>query len=129
VSGRPVQGKVLLAAEILRAYARVRRQLRRDDFRSVVLVLRSVECPAADGHDAARLGRAVRRTFRLLPTDSRCLMQSLVLTDLLARRGISSSLVIGVASKPDFRAHAWVEAGGRAVLPSLEPTYERLVAL
>ena len=44
------------------------------------------------GRDMAgrRLGHAVARTLRVLPADSRCLMQSLVLTRLLARRGIAT---------------------------------------
>jgi hypothetical protein len=52
-------------------------------------------------------------------------MQSLVLIGLLSRRGISSVLVIGVKSSPDFEAHAWVEHNDRALLPSGE--FRRLV--
>ena len=81
-----------------------------------------------------RLGRAVTRTLRLVPADSRCLMRSLVLTGLLARRGIDSSLVIGVRPEGEFGAHAWVEHDGRPLLPSGatpdgEATFERLVAV
>jgi hypothetical protein len=123
-------GKALLALEILRAYVRVRRDLRRADFRSVVRTLRgSGGVPTDDTIGAPRLGWAVARTLRLLPTDSRCLMQSLVLTRLLARRGIPSSLVIGVASGHEFGAHAWVESGGISLLPAREQFFERLVAL
>lgn len=39
-----------------------------------------------------------------------CLLDSLVLTRFLATHGISSTLVIGVATRP-FTAHAWVQAG------------------
>ena len=121
--------KLVLAAEILRSYVRVRLTLRRSDFQSAVVALRSPDSPVSDGADAERLSRAVSRTLRLLPTDSRCLMQSLVLTDVLARRGIASSLVIGVTPGPEFAAHAWIEAGGRPLLPALEEVYERLVEL
>ncbi|MDQ3569707.1 MAG: lasso peptide biosynthesis B2 protein [Actinomycetota bacterium] len=76
-----------------------------------------------------RLGRAVSRTLRLLPTDSRCLVRSLVLTALLARRGLSSLLVIGVRSDPEFAAHAWVEHAGRPLLPPGEETFQRLLEL
>ena len=38
---------------------------------------------------ARRLGRAVMRTLDPLPLDSRCLVRSLVLTTLLARRGVA----------------------------------------
>ncbi len=44
-------------------------------------------------------------------------MRSLVLTAMLARRGIPSSVVIGVRPEPEFAAHAWVESDGAAVLP------------
>jgi hypothetical protein len=121
--------KLALAAEILGAYVRVRRALRRSDFQDAVLALRSPDSRVQDGADPVRLGRAVSRTLRLVPTDSRCLMRSLVLTDVLARRGMSSCLVIGVTPGPDFAAHAWVEADGRPLLPALEQVYERLVEL
>jgi hypothetical protein len=50
------------------------------------------------------------------------------LTRVLGRRGIASTLVIGVGVEPAFGAHAWVESGG---LPLLEPLDDanRLVEL
>lgn len=122
--------KARLAAEILWTYIGVRRSLRRADVQTVVRDLRRPGKPARTVRtDPRRLGRAVTRTLRLVPADARCLMQSLVLTALLARRGVPASLVIGVAPGPDFRAHAWVEAGGYALLPALEPAYERLTEI
>jgi len=41
-----------------------------------------------------------------LPADSRCLAQSLVLCDLLARRGLAATLIIGVSTEDSFGAHA-----------------------
>src|SRR5581483_11465170 len=66
-----------------------------------------------------RYGQAVMRTLAILPTDSRCLMRSLVLLVLLNRRGIPAELVIGVKSggEDEFGAHAWVELEGRSLLP------------
>jgi len=43
-----------------------------------------------------------------------CLERSAVTTCLLRQRGIAAKLVIGAQQKP-FRAHAWVEVGGRVV--------------
>jgi hypothetical protein len=84
--------------------------------------------PSLVEHDVARrLGRAVGKTLRLLPTDSRCLIRSLVLTRLLARRAIPNTIVIGVRKAPDFQAHAWVEHEGRPILPAGE--YTRLTEL
>ena len=129
--------KLALGVEILSAYARVRWLLRRADVPGAVEALRSV--PPRDGGRACtareselvglRLGGAVVRVLDLLPSDSRCLMCSLVLTRLLARRGIPSALVIGVASEPAFAAHAWVETGDVPLLPPHEPDYARLVRM
>jgi hypothetical protein len=76
-----------------------------------------------------RLGQAVGRTLRHLPFDSRCLMRSLVLTSLLARRSIDSSLVIAVQAEPGFRAHAWVERRGVPLLPPVGPPFRRIVEI
>jgi hypothetical protein len=78
---------------------------------------------------ARRLGWAVTRTLTVLPTDSRCLVQSLVLKRLLAARSIPSALVIGARSDGPFTAHAWVECHSVAVLPSRGYENSRLVEL
>lgn len=78
---------------------------------------------------ALRLGNAVDRTLSVLPTDSRCLVQSLVLTRLLSARGVPSTLVIGAHSTAQFEAHAWVEYQGRPVLPPGEFLNSRLLEL
>ena len=75
-------------------------------------------CPGVPRSSPGCAWEAVARTLRLLPTDSRCLMRSLVLSALLARRGIDSSLVIGVRTAEAFGAHAWVEHEGRPLLPT-----------
>ena len=78
---------------------------------------------------AVRLGRAVMRALRHVPGDTRCLTQSLVLTALLARRGIGSSLFIAVAPGQEFKAHAWVEHGGVPLLPAQDVGFEALARL
>ncbi len=75
-----------------------------------------------------RLGAAVTRLLGVLPRDPRCLQKSLVLTELLARRGIPATLVIGVRPDP-FAAHAWVEHAGRPLLPPATAPFERLLEL
>lgn len=78
---------------------------------------------------AVRLGRAVMLVLSRLPTDRRCLVRSLVLSSMLARRGIPARLVLGVRPTTDepFLAHAWVEHEGSPVTP--DEGYERLHAL
>ncbi|HTU77813.1 MAG TPA: lasso peptide biosynthesis B2 protein [Solirubrobacteraceae bacterium] len=127
--------RTALALEILIAYARARRQLRRAPIAEVVGALRSLPARrvAAEGDEALlharRLGRAVTRLLGLLPGDTRCLVRSLVLTRLLARRGIPAKLVIGARAAPEFLAHAWVEYAGDPVLDVGDGSFGRLVEL
>jgi hypothetical protein len=124
--------RLRLAAEVLSVYMRVRWGLWRGDLNTTLLALRDLspgqrwtEPNRASFWQGVRLAKATTRTLAVLPTDSRCLMQSLVLIGLLSRRRISSVLVIGVKSKPDFQAHAWVEHDDQPLLPSGE--FRRLV--
>jgi hypothetical protein len=115
--------KLKLAGEILVTYARVRWWLRMRTLPEALELLRRAPLARATPVGTAfpyieqRLAHAVGRTLGPLPSDSRCLVRSLVLSSLLARRGISSTLVIGVNSDPSFAAHAWVERDGVALLP------------
>ena len=123
--------KLVLASEIIVAYMRVRRIRRGRDLPSTLEAIRSV---APDGRVTVpttdeRLAHAVLRTLRRVPADSRCLMQSLVLTDLLARRGRESTLVLGVSPGGRFSAHAWVERDGVALLPAHRREFGRLAEL
>jgi Transglutaminase-like superfamily len=127
----PLRGKLGLAYEILRTYAQVRRLARDRDIRAVLEEVRA-DVPIRGRDNATfvnglRLGRAVGRTLRLVPSDTRCLIRSLVLTTMLSRRGIESSLVIGVRSDDGFEAHAWVEHRGSPLLP--DEDFGRLVEL
>jgi hypothetical protein len=131
--------RVRLAGEILGAYVQARRCLRHAPIASVVETLRSQALPppfpaataAVDDtlEEARRLGLAVARILALVPGDTRCLVRSLVLTRLLARRGIPAKLVIGARAAPDFFAHAWVECAGHPVLWPGDRSLGRLVEL
>ena len=123
--------KLALVVEILATYRRARLLLRRVDLAAAVdLLAKGPPARPADGRDrviALRLARAVSRTLRLPRADSRCLIHSLVLMALLARRGIECSLAIGARTAPAFAAHAWVEHMGEPLLP--HPDYPALVRL
>jgi hypothetical protein len=130
--------KLLLLGEILTIYTAMRWRMPRGDIREIASASRAVlrrtprVAPPSgldSGDLASRLGRAVYRTLRVLPTDGRCLVQSLVLSRMLSARGIPSTLVIGAHSGPDFTAHAWVEHDGRPVLPPQGYQDSRLVEL
>jgi hypothetical protein len=124
-----------LGSEILFAYLAARWYLRRGALPGVVARLRQVPPAPARGplgaDQGARLGHAVGRALSPLPLDSRCLLRSLVLVRLLARRGAAADLVI--AARPGdadgFEAHAWVEVAGRPLLPPAVAPYGRLVTL
>ena len=131
---RAEQRRVRLAVEIVVAYLRAWRELRRAPIDTVVERFRQQgPAPGGDGQESLRearhLGHIVGRALRLLPGDTRCLRRSLVLLQLLARRGISATLVIGTRTEPDFLAHAWVEHEGQPVLPPGDDSFGRLVAL
>jgi hypothetical protein len=133
-----VPRKLALSAEILAAYVRARRALRRRSLPAVAAAMRGTPGPADSGRADARLARegacaagirlgaAVTRVLGVLPRDPRCLSHALVLSALLARRGIDATLVIAVRPHP-FEAHAWVEHGGRALLPPARAPFQRLL--
>ena len=131
---RPGQ-RLVLGAEIVRAYLTVRRLSSRRKLPAVVVALRQSPAvgnlPLPDPRvDGIRLGRAVMRALVLTPGGTRCLMRSLVLLRLLARRGIvDSELIVAVQPGPAILdAHAWVELEGLALLPPGNG-HERLLVL
>jgi hypothetical protein len=127
------RARIALLGEILTEYVPCWQILRTKNVVDMVKAARDVSVthprgPAFQEHKMAlRLGRAVVKTLRLLPTDSRCLIRSLVLSRILTRRSIPHTLVIGVRNSPEFMAHAWVEHEGYPVLPAGE--YTRLTEL
>jgi hypothetical protein len=127
------RARAALVAEILSEYVPSWRILKNQNVVEMVRAARDVQVthsrvPAPlEYKTALRLGRAVGKTLGILPTDSRCLIRSLVLTRILTRRSIPHTLVIGVRNDPKFTAHAWVEHEGRPILPAGE--YTRLTEL
>lgn len=132
----PVLAKLRLITEIIGAYVLVRRTLRRRGLKPTLEALRSpITVPGRPlvagqtSNERRRLARAVIRTLALVPADSRCLMRSLVLTRMLARRGVASQLVIAISPGERFAAHSWVERNGEVLLPPGSPAMARLVTL
>jgi hypothetical protein len=126
--------RIALAVEILAIYVRVRRLMRRHGVQELVTTLRAAPrhggAPADDDETyAMHLAWATARTLWILPTDSRCLTQSLVLTRVLARRGISSEFVLSAGPAPTFMSHAWVERGGSPLLEPAGPSQEEFIRL
>ena len=115
-----------LVVEVLGTYARAWVLLRRRPLPEALASLRAPGRPRP-AEDPRRLGRAVSRTLRVLPTDSRCLVRSATLAGLLAHRGLDGVVVLGVRPGESFAAHAWVELDGVALLP--DGGFERLAEL
>ena len=130
----PVARRALLGAEIVVAYAQARWRLRRRDLPTTLAELRSYPADRRlEGEQAravaVRLAGASRRVMSLIPSDTRCLMRSLVMTRLLARRGVDTTLVLAVRTSDEFLAHAWVEVDGHPVLEPASKPFERLAEL
>jgi hypothetical protein len=123
--------KAALTGEIVVSYLHVRWLMRRGDFRSALERVRRPPARRSGGGTAFanRLGAIVEGRLGHLPGDTRCLMRSLVLLRLLARRGYKGTLVIGVEPDPAFLAHAWVELDGRSLLRPMHASDSRLVEL
>jgi hypothetical protein len=121
------------AIEVLAAYVEVRLLLGRRGLPATVQAIRSRRALAGAGPDpvanAIRLANRVVRALAPVPADSRCLVRSLVVMRLLASRGISGRLILGVRTEPSFEAHAWVAVDGVEILPSGGEAFGRLAEL
>lgn len=132
---RSAAGKAELALEAVRTYVRVRWLLLRRGLPGTVAALRDTGAARCTDPEplqklrGLRIGHGVVRALRVLPADDRCLMRSLVVLGLLARRGIACRLIIGVRSEPSFAAHAWIELDGLPLLEDHAGSYSRLVEL
>jgi hypothetical protein len=75
--------------------------------------------------EVQRVGWAVRRLARYLPWDARCLAQAVAAQWMLRRRGLPSTLFLGVDRGQErwLEAHAWLRC--RAQFVTGEPQHER----
>jgi Transglutaminase-like superfamily len=110
--------RLALVAEILTTYVMVRWQVRRHDLPTAVAALRAGRRLAVVDREPRRLAAFAERIVARIPGDSRCLMRSLVVLAMLARRGVDARLVLAARPTPEFAAHAWVERNGDPLLPT-----------
>jgi Transglutaminase-like superfamily len=113
--------RAALLREVVVTYVIVSWQLRRHDLPTALAALRaggSRRSRVLLNGDDRRLAAAAERILARLPGDSRCLTRSLVVLAMLERRGIEVRLVLAARPAPTFAAHAWVERGGRPLLPT-----------
>ena len=69
----------------------------------------------ATADEAARIRWAVEACARHLPWHPVCLPQAIAAQWMLRRRGIASTLYLGVRPGAQYDAHAWVRAGSLIV--------------
>ncbi len=70
--------------------------------------------PASAQAQAEAIGWAVRRMADHTPRASTCLVQALTAQNMLQRRGLGSTLYLGMATgKTQAEAHAWLRCGTR----------------
>lgn len=80
--------------------------------------------PVTETIEANRIAWAVAAVSRIVPAAT-CLTQALATQWLLSRRGIGSTLHLGVGRNETgaFGAHAWVEQAGRVVIGGGNPAH------
>src|SRR5690348_12403825 len=105
--GRGLGERLLVAAEIVATWALVHWWLRTRSVTDAVAAARApLDRPtthsAVSGDAPQRLGHAVERTLGALRIGNSCLARSLILTRLLARRGLETTVVLGVRARPGF---------------------------
>jgi len=71
----------------------------------------------AQDTDTAKISWAVETAGRIVPAADNCLVRAIAGREMLARRGISSQIRLGVAKNSSdlLRAHAWLECGDRII--------------
>lgn len=87
------------------------------------------ENTARDGMTAKTVGWAVNTMSRHTLWESKCLVQAMTAKYMLRRRGVKSTLYLGVArdENQEMIAHAWLRSGGRIVTGAR--TKEKFVAV
>lgn len=67
---------------------------------------------------AMAVALAINRASRYVPWEAKCLVQAMAGKKMLKRRGIETTLYLGLARKTDLalQAHAWLRCGDKIIL-------------
>ena len=79
---------------------------------------RTEDHPGTYSISPAMIVRAIDGASRIVPGGGNCLARALAGRAVMARHGLSSNIVLGVAKAPDglLRSHAWLQYKGNALL-------------
>lgn len=116
-----IDGRISASAirDVFIIVAKMHWQLKKWDLKSILQALieyrrTRTSLPAIDQAEVQQRVAESAKTFNrarpYIPIETCCLIDSLSLVGFLAKRGLHSSLVMGVACDP-FSAHAWVQHG------------------
>lgn len=114
---RRIPARVVL--DVFVTVTKMRQQLKKQRLKSILQVLdeyRSTRTSLAAISEAevqrriADAANAFNRIRPYVPIETRCLIDSLAMVRFLAKQGLHSNLVMGVACDP-FSAHAWAQHG------------------
>jgi hypothetical protein len=85
-------------------------------FRTLHGLLKNCPVDTRAGNDEAieRVCAAVNHACIWYPKRALCLQRAFVTTWLLRKHGVNALMVLGAQMLP-FKAHAWVEVGGKAI--------------
>ncbi len=127
----PSERRALLTAGL--SLCRARLEVRLRPFRKIASSLETPEpsqpLTATETEQLEAIGWAIRALGARVPWFRNCLVQAVAAKRLLGRRGIASTLHLGVApciEQTSFEAHAWLEVGGRIVVGRSEQAFEAL---
>ncbi|MDZ7717597.1 MAG: lasso peptide biosynthesis B2 protein [Balneolaceae bacterium] len=81
--------------------------------------LNTIPLQADSKPETFNLADKIRHVSQVVPWESKCLVQAVVAKILLRKRGIESTLYLGVRKAEDgssLEAHAWLDVGNQTIL-------------
>jgi transglutaminase superfamily protein len=112
----PAPDRALLASAVV-SLIRARFAVMFVPVRKILLPVAMQTASVSPDTDAEKISWAVETAARIVPTAKNCLVRAIAGREMLARRGVSSQIRLGVAkNSPDIlSAHAWLECGSMIV--------------
>src|SRR5579872_7377645 len=112
----PAPDRALLASAAV-SLIRARLTLMFVPVREILLPITPQTESASPDTDVEKISWAVESAARIVPTAKNCLVRAIAGREMLARRGVSSQIRLGIAkNSPDILSgHAWLESGDKII--------------